>query len=81
MDPGDLSLSDLALMEELQPDIAELREHLARALVVAERIDKARGRSSEATVGPNGWDLAEEVHQLLCTVESQSLGAAGKGLE
>ncbi len=77
-----LDLGQLSQMQELAPDLAELAGHLKAALQVAERIDLARGRSAPEPVGGSfGWDLAEEVNQLLAAVENQQLGAVGKGLE
>lgn len=76
------SLSDLSALHSLGPDMSELRQLLGQALSVAERIDESRGRSYPEPVGGScGWDLAEEVNQLLARVELDSGGARGKGLE
>ncbi len=75
-------LAELAVLESLRPDFAELCELLGRALDVAERIDRARGRSYPEKIGGScGWDLAEEVNQLLAHVELESGRTRGKGLE
>ena len=75
-------LSDLAVMRDLGPDFTELRGRLGQALDIAERIDQARGRSYPEKIGGScGWDLAEEVSQLLARVELAAEGAPGKGLE
>ncbi len=76
------SLSDLSALHSLGPDLTELRGLLGQALSVAERIDEARGQSYPESIGGScGWDLAEEVNQLLARVELDSSGPRGKGLE
>jgi hypothetical protein len=82
LEADSFSLSDLAALHSLGPDITNLRALLGQALTLAERIDEARGRSYPEPVGGScGWDLAEEVNQLLARVEIDGVGAPGKGLE
>lgn len=76
--PEALSLSDLAALETVRPDLQELRQLLGKALSVAERIDEARGKSYPDPIGGScGWDFAEEVNQLLARVELE-IGPKGK---
>ena len=70
------------VVHQLAPEFDELRQKLEEALEIAKRIDQARGRSyPEAVGGSRGYDLAEEVNQLLARVELAAGGSAGKGLE
>ncbi len=67
------------------PDTRELLELLTRALVVAERVDAARGRSVglDAPLGedePAGCDLAEAIGLIRLRVKEEVLGA-GPGRE
>uniref|UniRef100_UPI00375397F3 hypothetical protein n=1 Tax=Armatimonas sp. TaxID=1872638 RepID=UPI00375397F3 len=66
-------------------DTRELLELLTRALVVAERVDAARGRSVglDAPLGedePAGCDLAEAIGLIRLRVKEEVLGA-GPGRE
>lgn len=76
-----LDLSGLAVLDT--PNTRELLELLERAQVVAERVDKERGRSMSPEVPllpgeSRGTDLAEAVSLMALRVRGEVFGAKGR---